>query len=79
MRKTHFSTVVARLLAQTTLRNILGTKNLHEILSERESISSSMQVGQGVECLGLAAARPALRCRRCWTKPQSPGASPWNG
>ena len=45
MRKTHFSTVVARLLAQTTLRNILGTKNLHEILSERESISSSMQVG----------------------------------
>ena len=37
----HHST---RLLAQTTLRNILGTKNLHEILSERESISSSMQV-----------------------------------
>ena len=33
-----------RLLAQTTLRNILGTKNLHEILSDRESISSSMQV-----------------------------------
>merc|ERR1739842_61852 len=29
--------------AQTTLRNILGTKNLHEILSDRESISSSMQ------------------------------------
>ena len=36
----HHST---RLLAQTTLRNILGTKNLHEILSDRESISSSMQ------------------------------------
>ena len=36
--------VVCRLLAQTTLRNILGTKNLHEILSDRESISSSMQV-----------------------------------
>jgi len=33
-----------RLLAQTTLRNILGTKNLSEILSERESISNSMQV-----------------------------------
>ena len=32
-----------RLLAQTTLRNILGTKNLHEILSDRESISCSMQ------------------------------------
>ena len=33
-----------RLLAQTTLRNILGTKNLHEILSDRESIAGSMQV-----------------------------------
>ena len=33
-----------RLLSQTTLRNILGTKNLHEILSDRESISSAMQV-----------------------------------
>lgn len=32
-----------RLLAQTTLRNILGTKNLHEILSDRESIAGSMQ------------------------------------
>ena len=37
----HHST---RLLAQTTLRNILGTKNLHEILSDRDSISGSMQV-----------------------------------
>jgi erythrocyte band 7 integral membrane protein len=36
----HHST---RLLAQTSLRNILGTKNLHEILSDRESISGSMQ------------------------------------
>lgn len=33
-----------RLLAATTLRNVLGTKNLAEILSERESISTSMQV-----------------------------------
>ena len=39
----HHST---RLLAQTTLRNILGTKSLHEILSDRESISSSMQVSR---------------------------------
>ena len=38
----HHST---RLLAQTTLRNVLGTKNLSEILSERESIANSMQVG----------------------------------
>ncbi|XP_059093429.1 band 7 protein AGAP004871-like isoform X1 [Tigriopus californicus] len=32
-----------RLLAATTLRNVLGTKNLAEILSERESISHVMQ------------------------------------
>lgn len=37
----HHST---RLLAQTTLRNVLGTRNLSEILSERESISTSMQM-----------------------------------
>lgn len=33
-----------RLLAQTTLRNVLGTKNLAELLSDREGISHSMQV-----------------------------------
>ena len=33
-----------RLLAQTTLRNVLGTKNLSEILSDRENISHFMQV-----------------------------------
>lgn len=33
-----------KLLAMTTLRNILGTRNLAEILSEREAISHSMQV-----------------------------------
>merc|ERR550532_3998424 len=32
-----------RLLAATTLRNVLGTKNLAEILSERETISQIMQ------------------------------------
>ena len=32
-----------RLLAATTLRNVLGTKNLSEILSEREKISENMQ------------------------------------
>jgi SPFH domain / Band 7 family len=41
----HHST---RLLAQTTLRNVLGTKNLSEILSERESIANSMQVYHSV-------------------------------
>ena len=33
-----------RLLAQTTLRNVLGTKSLSEILSDRENISHFMQV-----------------------------------
>ena len=37
----HHST---RLLAQTSLRNILGTKALHEMLSEREAIAGAMQV-----------------------------------
>lgn len=32
-----------RLLAQTTLRNVLGTKNLAEVLSDREHISQTMQ------------------------------------
>jgi len=36
----HHST---RLLAQTTLRNMLGTKNLHEILGDRDGISATMQ------------------------------------
>ena len=49
-----------RLLAQTTLRNILGTKNLHEILSDRESISSAMQVGPAWD--GEAEARGGS----CW-------------
>lgn len=33
-----------KLLAATTLRKILGTKSLHEILSDRESIASLLQV-----------------------------------
>lgn len=33
-----------RLLAQTTLRNVLGTKSLAAILSERDGISIMMKV-----------------------------------
>jgi len=33
-----------RLLAATTLRNVIGTKNLSDLLVERENISASMQV-----------------------------------
>ena len=35
----------AHLLAATTLRNVLGTRNLGDILSEREAIASEMQEG----------------------------------
>ena len=38
-----FDSHSTRLLAATTLRNVLGTKNLAEILSERETISHIMQ------------------------------------
>lgn len=34
-----------RLLAAATLRNVLGTKNLSDILSDRENISIMMQEG----------------------------------
>ena len=32
-----------QLLAQTTLRNMLGTKTLQEILSDREAIATLME------------------------------------
>ena len=35
-----------KLLAQTTLRNILGTKTLAEMLSDREQISLQIQVSR---------------------------------
>ena len=41
----HKKLTTFRLLAATTLRNVLGTKNLGDILSERESIAQEMQVG----------------------------------
>ena len=37
----------AKLLAATTLRNVLGTMNLGDILSQRESIAREMQVNIG--------------------------------
>ena len=33
-----------KLLAQTTLRNMIGTKNMSEILMDREGLSAQMQV-----------------------------------
>ena len=45
--------------SQTVIRNILGTKNLHEILSERESISSGIQelLDEGTEPWGILVER----------------------
>ena len=44
----------SRLLAATTLRNILGTRNLGDILSERESIAREMKVVESSERAKLA-------------------------
>ena len=41
MKNTQYAT---QLLAQTTLRNILGTKSLQEILTDREAIAHNMQI-----------------------------------
>lgn len=56
----HHST---RLLAQTTLRNILGTKSLHEILSDRESISNAMQsaLDEATEPWGIKVERVEIK------------------
>ena len=42
-----------RLLAMTTLRNILGTKTLSEMLSDRDHISQEMQVNISIYCINL--------------------------
>jgi len=63
-----------QLLAQTTLRNILGTKTLSEILTDRESISSMMQVSQHCPVsavLNTATVRRRLRPRQPCTKDSS--------
>ena len=55
----HHST---RLLAQTTLRNVLGTKNLSEILSEREAISNMMQVHKIVVDFAFSCTQLCAKC-----------------
>jgi len=56
----HHST---RLLAQTTLRNMLGTHNLHEILSDRETIATSMQtvLDEATENWGIKVERTEIK------------------
>jgi len=52
-----------RLLAATTLRNVLGTRNLAEILSERESISRVMQdsLDEATDPWGVKAERVEIK------------------
>jgi hypothetical protein len=50
----HHST---RLLAQTALRNLLGTRSLSQILSDRDSIAESMQVFILYHSLNIAFSR----------------------
>ena len=65
----------ARLLSATTLRNVLGTKSLKEILSERETIARDMQVAShSVTCH----VTPCPPRRSCCTRPRSPGVSTWS-
>lgn len=73
-----------RLLAQTTLRNVLGTKNLAEVLSDREGISHSMQVSsKSCKFLHLVFNNCNLflfssYCRRLQMKPQTRGVLRWS-
>ncbi|CAF4411681.1 unnamed protein product, partial [Rotaria magnacalcarata] len=53
----------AQLLAATTLRNSLGTKTLHEILTERETIAHLMQthLDEGTEPWGVKVERVEIK------------------
>lgn len=55
-----------RLLAATTLRNVLGTKNLSEILTERETISHAMQTAldEATEPWGVQVERVEIKDAR---------------
>ena len=74
-------------IAQTTLRDVLGTKALSELLAEREQISEHMSVStpptradretKGV--LSNAYHSLVLLCRSCWTVPLISGVSRWSG
>merc|ERR1719382_1727870 len=55
-----------RLLAATTLRNVLGTKSLCDILSERESIATDMQetLDEATEPWGVKVERVEVKVER---------------
>ena len=66
----------SRLLAATTLRNILGTRNLGDILSERESIATEMKVI--LLLVSLVLVNKTDHSKR-WMKPRTPGVFRWRG
>ena len=45
-----------KLLAQTSLRNMIGTRNLSDILMDREGLSAHMQVNKCNQLFSLSAA-----------------------
>ena len=63
----------ARLLAATTLRNVLGTMTLGDILCNREAIAKEMKV-MGI-LTGVLMALTAALFSPCWTRARSPGVS----
>lgn len=60
VKNTQYAT---QLLAQTTLRNILGTKSLQEILSDREAIAVNMQshLDEGTDPWGVKVERVEIK------------------
>ena len=64
----------ARLLAATTLRNVLGTLTLGDILCQREAIAREMKVGNDSDENNLMSA-----LRMFLTRAPSPGESLWRG
>merc|ERR1719336_3028659 len=52
-----------RLLASTTLRNMLGTKNLHAILADREEIAKTMlaQLDHATDAWGIRVERVEVK------------------
>ena len=75
----YLSCFCPRLLAATTLRNVLGTMNLGEILSQRESIAREMRVRYTELLYGEIISHNAASLRRRWTMPRCPGGSRWRG
>ena len=73
----------AGLLAATTLRNVLGTLNLGDILSQREIIAKEMQVSMCVCAVLDVFVVELIKClllpRTRWWRAQQPGECRWRG